>query len=56
MFSNLFKNLQLLLSLLAAIAAIFWLSAQLSNSTWSIVVIVIFVAAGFFVARWGRGN
>jgi hypothetical protein len=54
MWRSAFKNLQSLLSLLAGIGVICWLFAQLPHSVWSTVVLVIFVAAGFFLALVGR--
>ena len=54
MLINLLRNLLALFFALLLIAVFFWLWGRLGYSFWPIPLIVLFIAAGFILARWVR--
>lgn len=54
MLTNLLRNLLALFFALLLIAVFFWLWGRLGYSFWPIPLVVLFIAAGFILARWVR--
>ena len=54
MLINMLRNLLALFFALLLIAVFFWLWGRLGYSFWPIPLIVLFIAAGFILARWVR--
>jgi len=52
--AHVLKNLLGLFFALLLVATFFWLWGRFGYSFWPIPLIVLFIAAGFILARWAR--